>query len=508
MKHLKNIVLSLAFGVAVLPSFAGGKSDRVVILHTNDTHSIIDPYFENDLGGVARRKALIDSVRSAEDNVILIDAGDVVQGSLYFTLFEGDVEQKVMNNLGYDIQILGNHEFDNGMEKLRDYLSGLNAELITTNYDLSKTDLNPLFKPYTIKKIGDKTIGFIGINVDPKGLIDSVKSVGVEYIDALEAANATATYLKKVYPRVDAVVAISHIGYDEAGTVSDTDLARNTKDIDIIIGGHSHTLVDPAAQNPRQSRFVNLSGDTVLVAQTGKYGANVGEIVIDFANGTTDYKIIPVTNRFDNRLDQNLVDMLAPYKAPVDSILTYKVGTAKSEFVKDPALLNWMADFVLRDSRKLTKEKIDLALVNVGGIRASMWPAGDVTKGRIMQTFPFDNYEVVLEISGSDLAATLDSIAAHGGNGVSANVEATINRAARRCDSVTVNGKPIDPNRTYRVATINYLAGGNDHMDGLKYGKIIARSDNFLYDDMIEAFEKGWLKKKKIVPDMTVRMHE
>lgn len=125
-----------------------------------------------------------------------------------------------------------------------------------------------------------------------------------------------------------------------------------------------------------------------------------------------------------------------------------------------------------------------------------------------MQTFPFDNYEVVLEISGRDLIATMDSIAAHGGNGVSRNVSATIDPAARRCVTLTVGGKPVDPDKTYHVATINYLAGGNDGMEPLRNGRVIARSDSYLYDDMIRAFESGRLKGKKQRPDMTVRMKQ
>lgn len=487
--------------------FSVGASEtvgRIVILHTNDTHSIIDPYFEDNLGGVARRKVLIDSVRAAEPNVVLVDAGDAVQGSLYFTLFGGEVEQKVMNALGYDIQILGNHEFDNGMASLKKYLDGLNADLLTTNYDLSSTDIKNDFKPYTVKTVGGKRIGFMGINVEPRGLIDSLKSQGVVYLDAVKAANAMAWYLKNI-EHCDYVVAVSHIGYDEAGGASDRSIAENTENIDLIIGGHSHTRINPADPNGKQSRFVNLEGDTVVVAQTGKYGADLGMIVID-ENGIRS-SLIPVNSRLDASVDKDFLDMLAPYKHPVDSISNIKIGKSTQAFGKRPELMNWMADFVNDYAAKLTDKKIDIALVNVGGIR-STFPKGNITKGTIMQTFPFDNYIVVLELSGKDLAATLDSISAHGGNGVSRQVDVTMDVAGRKCKTVTVDGKPIDPAKVYHVATINYLAGGNDGMDPLKYGKIVASSKNYLYDDMIDAFEKGFLKNKKIKPDYTVRMHK
>ena len=496
-------VAAVAAYALSIPAYASD-SDRLVILHTNDTHSIIDPYYRDNLGGVLRRKALIDSVRSVEPNVLLVDAGDVLQGSLYFTLFEGKVEQMVMNGLGYDVQILGNHEFDNGMEKLANYLKGLNADLIATNYDLSHTDIDRYFKPYTIKEVDGKRIGFLAININPEGLIASAKCTGVEYLDAVKAANAMAWYLRHV-EHCDYVIAVSHIGYDEKGKISDAMLARNTEGIDVIIGGHSHTLVNPDAANPLPSRFVNLAGDTVLVAQTGRYGANLGEITLDLNSGKADSKIITVTDRLDSNADPELAKLIGPYKHKVDSVYAIKVGTAETPFECRPELMNWMADFVLDDSRRLTKKKIDMAIVNVGGIR-SPFPAGDITKGMIMQAFPFDNYEVVLEISGADLAATLDSLAANGGNGVSRNVRADMDVPGRRCVKATVNGRPIDPSRTYYVATINYLAQGNDGMGPLKRGHIVAQSKNFLYDDMINAFEKGFLKKKKQRPDSTVRM--
>lgn len=496
-------VAAVAFSMLPLSGHAD-ESNRLVILHTNDTHSIIQPYYENNLGGVARRKALIDSVRAVEPNVLLVDAGDVLQGSLYFTLFEGAVEQKVMNDLDYDIQILGNHEFDKGMAGLERYVKDLNADLLATNYDLSKTALKKYFKPYTTRTVGGKRLGFIGINIDPHGLIDSLNSVGVVYRDALKAANAMGWYLKNI-DSCDIVVAVTHIGYDEKDKMSDSFLAKNTENIDVIIGGHSHTLIDPNDPNGLQSKFVNLAGDTVLVAQTGKYGAYLGEVVIDLDNGQPTSRVIKVDKRLDNRLDSTLIDMLQTYKHPVDSICAIKVGTATGDFPRKPELMNWMADFVYKDAKRLTDRKIDMSIVNSGGIR-SPFLAGDITKGMIMQSFPFDNYEVVLEISGKHLVATLDSLAAHGGNGVSRNVKAVIDPAAKKCVSVTIDGKPIDPDRTYYVATINYLAGGNDGMEPLKYGKIVGKSKKYIYDDMINAFEKGFLKRKKQKPDPTVRM--
>lgn len=502
-KWLQPIGL-VAIGLCAAVS-ANARGERLVILHTNDTHSIIDPYYEDDLGGVARRKVLIDSVRKAEPNVMLVDAGDVVQGSLYFTLFGGEVEQKLMNALGYDIQILGNHEFDNGMAQMGEYLKGLNATLLASNYDLSETEIDSLFKPYLIREFGDKKIGFIAINIDPAGLIDEAKSVGVKYLDGIKAANSLAWVLRNSM-KCDYVVALTHIGYDE-GQLSDRLLAENSENIDVIIGGHSHTLIDPAAADAKQSVFMNQSGRPVVVAQTGRNGANLGKVEINFDEDRIASSVISVDKRLDSRIDMKGLELLADYKPTVDSINAIVVGKAVGDFNRKPELMNWMADFVMTDSKRLTNKKIDMAIVNGGGVRSPILE-GNITKGNIMQSFPFDNYEVVLEIKGSDLTATLDSMAAHGGNGVSRNVDAVFSKAEKRCLTVSVNGKPIDPERLYYVATINYLAKGNDGMKPLKNGVIIGESSEYLYDDMINAFERGWLRKKKQEPDSTVRMRE
>ena len=234
----------MAAAVATAASVvASAPDDRLIILHTNDTHSRIDPD-ASDRGGILRRKVLVDSVRDAETNVLLVDAGDAVQGTLYYSLFGGEVERKMMNALGYDIQILGNHEFDNGMDALAREWSQLNASRITTNYDLTGTPLDSIFVPYEIRKFGDRRIAFIAINIDPDGMISAFNTAGLKYLDGIKAANATAWHLRH-NEKADMVIAITHIGHSVAPGYTDLDLARNSEDIDMIIGGHSHTLINP-----------------------------------------------------------------------------------------------------------------------------------------------------------------------------------------------------------------------------------------------------------------------
>lgn len=480
-------------------------AQKLTILHTNDTHSQIDPTSKN-LGGIARRKVIIDSVRAVEPNLILVDAGDAVQGTLYFSLFGGEVERDLMNALNYDIQILGNHEFDNGMEALAKIYKGLNAEKLTSNYQLDNTPLRGMFKPYTIKTVGNKKVGFIAINLLPKGMISDKNVVGLEYRNGLEAANAYAWILKNM-EGVDKVVALTHIGYENQPMLSDVDLAKGSRNIDVIIGGHSHTTINPGAGSSKQWRVANADGDSVLIAQTGKSGLNVGQIDIDLSTGKSISKLIAVDSRLDSRVDPLFEQKIAPYRAKVDSVMKVPVGRAAAELKQgEPALENFAADVVLKLGANLLGRTPDLAIINKGGLRTSI-PKGTVTKGGIMQVMPFDNYVTVLEIKGSDLKEALNVMAGRDGDGVSANVRAVIGDNGK-VSTATVSGKPIDPERTYTLATINYLADGGDYMTPLKNGKRIAESEHVLYDDFIDQFLNGSLKGKTVKPDNRPRMYK
>lgn len=507
MKHKRTIRLmaALMVGTAATMTTEAIYGEKVVILHTNDTHSQIDPN-DKGMGGILRRKVLVDSVRSSQSNVLLVDAGDAVQGTLYFSLYGGEVEQKMMNELGYDIQILGNHEFDNGLDELARMYAPVKATKLTTNYDLRGTVLENIFEPYTIRQIGDKKVGFLAINIDPKGMIADKNAVGVKYLDGIEAANATAWHLKH-NEHCDAVVAVTHIGYGDEHEpgYTDRELAASSKNIDIIIGGHSHTAINPANPKSPKWRVANALGDSILVTQTGKGGLFLGEIELDLDNPrAASYRLIPVNSRLDSRIDPKAAAMLEPYRHGVDSIRGIKIGKAAAELHPDTELLNLVSDFVL-DQGKTIAKNVDLAIVNKGGIRCAM-PKGDVTKGLIMQMLPFDNKVNVIDISGADLLEAMDVMASRGGDGVSANVSATYNPATGKCTGVTINGKPLDKTRTYRLATIDYLRNGGDFMTTLTNGKDVATSSRVLYDDLIDYIQAGKFKGKAIKGDSTARM--
>lgn len=485
---------------------------ELVIVHTNDTHSQIDPD-EDGLGGIGRRKVVIDSIRAAHDNVLLIDAGDAVQGTLYFNIFGGKVEQRLMNALGYDMRILGNHEFDNGVDSLAAVFAEAKAQFLATNYKLDGSPLSEMFEKYAIREIDGRKIGFIGINLRPEGMISEGNYDGVEYLDAVEAANATAWWLRNI-EGCDMVVAISHIGYNPVTPPGDLMLAANSSNIDIIIGGHSHDLILPGNQY-YQHRVLNAAGKEVLVTQVGKAGKNVGEIVIDLDSKEADYKVIPIDKRLDARVPEEIKDLIKPYRAGVDSLMTrVPVGKTKNALAQNsPELLNWATDFVLERALELDPD-VELAIVNKGGLRRGL-PKGTIHEGQIITMMPFNNLLTVIDIKGKDLLDTFEVMARADGNGVSKGVEVVYipgtpetQKKDAKVVSATLNGQPIDPERTYRIATIDYLANGGDYMTPLKNHTLVTRSHQVLYKDLLDYLRTGKGRGKTINPPSEIRMHQ
>lgn len=501
---MRLTVRLLLTGAIALSGLFQAQAEKLVMLHTNDTHSQIDPFDDDNLGGVARRKALIDSVRAAEPHVLLIDAGDAVQGSLFFTLFGGEVEERMLNALKYDIRILGNHEFDNGIDSIGYWMRMSNADLLSTNYDLRDARIGEFFKPYTIKQAGGRRIGFIGINRDPDGLARVGTFENVKYTDAIEAANAAAWWLKNI-EHVDAVVAVTHIGYKVADNIDDVTLAATSRDIDVIIGGHSHTVIDPSTEEGRaMSRLINANGDTVLVAQTGKGARNVGVVEIDLETLKPSSRHLKVDSRLDSRVDSDLMNVLASYRAGVDSLNAVRVATSSVPLEQgSPELLNYVSDFVRHRGEELVADgKVDLAIMNRGGLRRSL-PKGDISEGQIIMMMPFYNYIDVIDIKGSDLIDAFHVTAVAGGQGISSNVRYTADIKNREAKDITIDGKPIDPNRIYRLATIDYLSKGGDYMKPFTRGKQIAQSPNVIYYDLMDYMRA---EKGEIVPPAEKRV--
>jgi len=259
----------LAVAVAIA---ACTPQDHLTILHTNDTHSQVEPK-NNGKGGYARRMGLIQEERKADRNLLLVDAGDFCQGTPYFNFYHGRVEIDAMNRMGYDAATLGNHEFDNGLDTLAAVLRMAHFPIVCANYDFTGTALEGMVKPYVILRKGGVKIGIFGLGCDPKGLIADKNFAPAQYMEPYSISQVVADTLHA--QGCDIVVCLSHMGtFGKAPEdVCDSTLATKTRGIDVIIGGHTHRLYD-------NLRVANIDGDTIPVCQMGKSGENLGKIVL------------------------------------------------------------------------------------------------------------------------------------------------------------------------------------------------------------------------------------
>jgi 5'-nucleotidase len=276
----------LALPSLPLMSFIKPEIKKITILHTNDVHSHIDPFPADDprnanMGGVSRRAALIESIRKENPNVLLLDAGDVFQGTPYFNYYGGELELKLMSMMHYDLATLGNHDFDNGIEGFYSQLPHANFDFVSANYDFKNTALDSHIKPYKIFHKDGIKIGVFGLGIELQGLVDKKNYKETVYRDPIEIAQDMTRILKKE-EKCDLVICLSHLGYDykksDENKVSDLKLAQKTQDIDLIIGGHTHTFLD------KPTVVKNAAGQEVLVNQVGCYGIHLGRIDFYFDN--------------------------------------------------------------------------------------------------------------------------------------------------------------------------------------------------------------------------------
>jgi 5'-nucleotidase len=257
--------------------FKKGDLTKISILHTNDVHSHIDPFDDNDpkypgLGGIEKRATLINELRSENPNTLLLDAGDIFQGTPYFNIYGGELELKLMSKLKYDASTMGNHDFDNGLDGFLKVKHFAKFPFICSNYDFSETILKDKTIPYKIFYRDTIKVGIFGVGVELDGLVDEKLYDKTVYNEPIAVANKYAELLKNK-ENCDLVICLSHLGYEyEDEKVSDTILAQKTENIDLIIGGHTHTFLDKATE------FKNLRGKKVLVNQVGWAGVRLGKV--------------------------------------------------------------------------------------------------------------------------------------------------------------------------------------------------------------------------------------
>ena len=268
---MKTTYITLIIALLLTVNLSVYGERHIVILFTNDAHSRIEPLPETDRSapgraGVVRRHAFFNQMRSQYPNVLLFDAGDFVQGTPYYNVFRGRVEVEAKNLMRYTAVTPGNHEFGNGLEGLKEKMQWANFPFISSNYDFSQTILDGLIKPYLILEKEGVRIGVISANIELFGLVASANFEGVQVLDPVEMANKYAERLR-THHRVDMVICLSHLGYG-----ADLEFTRYTRNIDLILGGHSHRHMD------EPEILQNLDGKPVMLFHTSGRGVNVGRI--------------------------------------------------------------------------------------------------------------------------------------------------------------------------------------------------------------------------------------
>ncbi len=277
----RTAATSALIGLSGLPLTSCSQNDSkiITILHTNDVHSHIEPFPSDhpdypNMGGIARRASLIDQIRKENPNTLLLDAGDIFQGTPYFNYFGGEVEFKMMSKLKYDAATIGNHDFDNGINGLNMQLPHAKFDFLISNYDFKNTILDGKTKPYIIYHKNGIKIGVFGLGIKLDGLVDPNNYKETKYLDPVEIAQEMSNKLKNEL-HCDLVICLSHLGYyykNNPDKICDLNLAKQTKDIDLIIGGHTHTFL------PKPTIVKNIANQNMLINQVGKWGLYLGKV--------------------------------------------------------------------------------------------------------------------------------------------------------------------------------------------------------------------------------------
>ncbi|WP_160032364.1 5'-nucleotidase C-terminal domain-containing protein [Paenibacillus sp. An7] len=440
------------------------KGTHITILHTNDTHA--RAVEDSPIMGYAKVAGIADKYRKDNPNTLFLDGGDAIHGTTFATLVNGESIVKVMNEMGYDAIVPGNHEFNYGWEHLVKLSKELNFPMISAN--VKKKNNTGLFDPYIIKEVDGVKLGIIALTTPETAYKTNPKNVeGIQFTDP---SDEMQKYVDELRNKVDVIVALAHIGQDDSDTDNTFDVVKEIDGIDVYIDGHSHTMLEDGI----------VADNGTLIASAGEYTKYVGVVDLWVDGGDVVKKKASLIDEKEaagiapNEKVAALVDSITKEQAPildevVANISTDLEGSREKVRTGETNLGDLIAD-ALRDV-----SGADVALTNGGGIRASI-EKGEVTKGEVITVLPFGNQIVTLNVKGEDLIAALE-------NGVKSYPEASggfpqisgftfkidpSKEAGSRVHSVMVGGKAIDPNAVYSLATNDFTSIGGDEYDMFK----------------------------------------
>ena len=456
------------------------------ILHINDFHSRFDPITGTDsncnaeddaagecFGGIARLKTIIDDTRAdyADGNSLLLSAGDNFQGSLYYTTYKSKVVSDFFNQMGFDVVATGNHEFDDGPEEFMTFIEAAEFPIIGGNFDVTRDEnLAGKIKGSIVIEVGGEKIGIIGATTEDTPEIASPGN-DVEFHDVVQYVRGASEALDAA--GVNKIILLSHIGYNQ-----DMDVAASLPLVDVIVGGHSHSLLGSmeGAAGPYPTMVTNPDGVEVPVVQANQYGKYLGDIAITWDdNGVvTEATGEPIVMDASVTPDQASLDRIAELGAPIEELKAKVIGDT-SEAIEgnrdvcramECSMGNLVADAMLA---RVADQGIQIAIANSGGLRASI-DAGEVTMGEVLTVLPFQNTLSTFQVSGATMLEALENgvsqVADGAGRfpqvaGMSFTADITQEPGSRVSD-VMVGGEPIDPEATYGVVSNNYVRNGGD----------------------------------------------
>ncbi len=464
MKKIFSVIAVLAaffmlFGCATAPRRDANAEYILTVLHTNDHHG--SPLAKEGKGGLAERSTFIKSVRNAEKNVLILDAGDMNAGTALSNMFDAEPDIRAYNKIGYDAVTLGNHEFDSTLEKLKKQISWSEFPWISANI---KKGGSYFVKPYIIKDFEGFRVGIMGLTTLRTQVI-AQPDKSLTFIDEIEAARKIVAELRNK-KKCDIVIVVGHVGSikESEDHITSLMVAENVPGIDLFIDGHSHAKFEKPLQ----------VGNTYIVS-ANEWGKFMGKGRITVKNGKlTSFDWTPVeitTTAFSP--DPEITALLQPYKEKADASLKEVVVKTAAEFEfgsklsrkKEIALGDLISDAQTAYLASIGVP-VDFAITNGGNIRTHL-PEGDVTREDILTVLPFENHVYVVTLKGSDVVKLFDFIGTipQGAGAfaqVSKEVNMTLNYDAGKIENVTIGGKPIDTSRSYKIAVNDYLAEGGD----------------------------------------------
>ncbi len=515
--HALVLLLALTLSMAVLPvatlgtvQAEEGKDFTLTIIHTNDVHAHYEPFDssggscdadEECWGGSARTAGMIDKIRGEGGNVLLVDAGDQFQGTLFFNQYKGQDARELMNDIGYQVMTLGNHEFDSGPDVLTAFVEQVQFPIVSANLEIAPDmALAPLVKPWVVLEVGGEKVGVFGLITEELASLSS-PGPNIKTTNAIEAAKKAIAALEE--QGVNKIIALTHIGY-----LADQDLASKVDGIDVVVGGHSHTLLsntDAAASGPYPTVVKSPNGQSVLVVTGGAYAKNLGDLQVTFDSAgivqSWDGGPIPLDDNVAANI--TIAEVVARLAKPIEELKMTKVGESAVELVGERTVCRFeecsMGDLIA--DAMIANTVVDgtqIAMMNGGGIRAGI-KAGDVSLGDVLQVLPFGNTIATFGLKGEYVLAMLENGVSRAENpdnegtgrfpqvsGVRFTWDPT-QPVGARVSNVEVGNekdgfKPLDPQAIYKLTTNNFnRTGGDDYamlndyaIDPYDYGSLLA----------------------------------